>query len=387
MESGLPDGNARAQIVNVAPSAGSKKCARSTSTRELQPLARHGMRARVESRDERAPELGLRLTDRFGADAVDAEVDEGLGAELLGDLHGDGDLGAAARDAGVREVLRPQPDEHVSLRAPEPGRDRLGQRQGEAAEDDRPAVAAGSEKVHRRAADERCDERVGRPVVEHLRRIHLLDDPPVEDGDPLAERHRLDLVVGDVQRRHAEALVQLGELRPHLHPQLGVEVRQGLVHQERLRMAHDRPSHRNALALPAGERPWLAVEEVLEPEQRGRFRDPPFPLGPGQALGLEREADVGAHRHVGIERVVLEHHRDVAIDRVEVVDDDVAHEDLARGRLLEAGDHPQSGRLAAARRADEDHELAVLDAEVKIVDGDRPVREPLRDAAKLDRGH
>ena len=152
-------------------------------------------------------------------------------------------------------------------------------------------------------------------------------------------------------------------------------------------MPDDRPAHRDALALAAGERARLAVEQVLEPEQRGRLGDPLLALRLRHPLRLEREADVGAHRHVRVERVVLEHHRDVAVDRVEVVDDDVADEDLARGGLLEARDHPQRGRLAAPGRADEDHELPVLDAEVEVVDGDRAVREPLRDAAKLDRRH
>ena len=50
----------------------------------------------------------------------------------------------------------------------------------------------------------------------------------------------------------------------------------------------------------------------------------------GEPLHLEREADVVAHRHVRVERVVLEDHRDVAILRLEVVDDPAADADLAR---------------------------------------------------------
>ena len=40
------------------------------------------------------------------------------------------------------------------------------------------------------------------------------------------------------------------------------------------------------------------------------------------------------------------------------------------GRLLEAADHPQRRRLAAARRAEQAEELAVLDLEIDVVDGD-----------------
>ena len=251
----------------------------------------------------------------------------------------------------------------------------------------RAAVASGEEEVHRRAADERGHERVVGPVVEDVGRVHLLDDAVVQHGDPLAERHRLHLVVGDVQRRHAEALVQPHELRPHLHAELGVEVRERLVHQERLRVPNDRPAHRDALALAARQRARLAVEQVLDPEQRGGLGDPLLPLRLRHPLRLEREADVRAHGHVRIERVVLEHHRDVAVDGVEIVDDGVTDEDLARGGLLEARDHPQRGRLAAPGRADEDHELAVLDPQAQVVDCDRAVREALGDAAELDRRH
>jgi hypothetical protein len=55
----------------------------------------------------------------------------------------------------------------------------------------------------------------------------------------------------------------------------------------------------------------------------------------------QREGHVVAHRHVRVERVVLEHHRDVALLGRHVVDHAVADADLARGDLLEAGDHAQ----------------------------------------------
>src|ERR687894_149642 len=47
---------------------------------------------------------------------------------------------------------------------------------------------------------------------------------------------------------------------PHLHAQLRVEVRERLVHQIRLRLAHDRAAHRDALALVAGQVRGLPLE-------------------------------------------------------------------------------------------------------------------------------
>ena len=70
-----------------------------------------------------------------------------------------------------------------------------------------------------------------------------------------------------------------------------------------------------------------------------------------------------------IERVILEHHGDVAIGRLELVDDAPADIDLAAGDGLKPGDHPQQRRLAAAGGADQHAELAVADVEVDALDG------------------
>ena len=67
---------------------------------------------------------------------------------------------------------------------------------------------------------------------------------------------------------------------------------------------------------------------------------------------LDHVADAPAER-----RDVLGHH-------VHAVD-----QDLAAGRIDEAVDHLQRRRLAAARRADEDADLARRDRQRKVVDG------------------
>ena len=61
--------------------------------------------------------------------------------------------------------------------------------------------------------------------------------------------------------------------------------------------------------------------------------------------------------------------------------------DLAVADLLEAGDHPKRGRLAAAGRADEHHELAVANLELEIGDGARTVAVALRHVVELDVCH
>ena len=107
------------------------------------------------------------------------------------------------------------------------------------------------QEVHRRRAREARDELRRRPVIDAVGRVVLDHVPRLQDDDAIGERHRLDLVVRDVHDGVAELLVELLDLDPHLGAQERVEVRQRFVEQKRLRLAHDRPSHRDALALTA----------------------------------------------------------------------------------------------------------------------------------------
>ena len=155
-----------------------------------------------------------------------------------------------------------------------------------------------------------------------------------------------------------------GDLGAHLHPQLRVQVRERLVHQERLWLADDRAAHRDPLALPARERARLLVEELLEPEDPRSLLDALVDLVLRGLAQAQAEGDVVVDRQVRVERVALEHHRDVPVARCQLVDDALADPELALGDVLEAGDHAQRGRLAASRGADEHHELAVRDLEI-----------------------
>jgi hypothetical protein len=224
-------------------------------------------------------------------------------------------------------------------------------------------------------------------VVEVLRGVDLLQVAVLEHGDPVAHRHRFDLVVGDVHGGDGELTLQRGDLGAHLHAQLRVEVRQRLVHEERGRLAHDRPAHRHALTLAAGELARLAVEVLLELEDRCRLADARVDLVLGDLGQLERESDVVVHRHVRVQRVVLEHHGDVAVLGLDVVDDSVTDLHRAAADRLEPGDHPQRRRLATARRPDQDEELLVGDLQIEVVNRVESVVVDLVDAFELDSCH
>ncbi len=108
--------------------------------------------------------------------------------------------------------------------------------------------------------------------------------------------------------------------------------------------------------------------------------------GRAHAHGLEAEGQVLAHAHVRVERVGLEDHGELALGRRHLGHVRAVDQDVAVGDLLEAGDHPEQRRLAAARGADEDHELAVADREVDAVDH-LGRAEALDDLAQLEVSH
>jgi hypothetical protein len=149
----------------------------------------------------------------------------------------------------------------------------------------------GGHEVHRRRADEPGHEQVDRLLVQHARRIDLLEHALAQHGHPVAEGHGLDLVMGDVHRGDAQPVLQARDLGAHLEAQLGVEVRQRLVEEEGIGLTHDRPPHRHPLALPARQLGRLAVEEVLQLEQLGDPVDPAAHLVVGQLAQTQGEGD------------------------------------------------------------------------------------------------
>ena len=154
-----------------------------------------------------------------------------------------------------------------------------------------------------------------------------------------------------------------------------------------LRLADDRATHRDTLALAARKLRGRRFRCSVMPSSSAVRSTRSAHLLPRQAPAPQREGDVLEDGHVRVERVVLEDHRDVAPLRREVVDDRVADANLAFGDLLEARDHPQGSRLPAPRGADEDDELAVLDLEIELIDGTGAVGVDLARAVKDDPRH
>src|SRR5262249_22910810 len=147
---------------------------------------------------------------------------------------------------------------------------------------DRVALAVALELV--RDADEVGHEGALRPLVDLGRRPELLDPALVEDGEAVAHRERLVLVVRDVDAGDAEVLLQALEEELHLLAQLQVERAERLVEQQHLGPVDERPGERDALALAAGELHGLPAAEARQAHPVEHLLDPRLALAPRDAL-------------------------------------------------------------------------------------------------------
>ncbi|GMO42829.1 MAG: hypothetical protein Pg6C_04430 [Treponemataceae bacterium] len=100
-------------------------------------------------------------------------------------------------------------------------------------------------------ADKIADEFRGGVVVDFIGSPHLLDFPLVEDGDPVGKGQCLLLVVGDVEGGYPQVLLEPLEFPPQACPQFGVQVGEGLVQTEDLRLHDDGPGQGDPLLLAA----------------------------------------------------------------------------------------------------------------------------------------
>jgi hypothetical protein len=205
-----------------------------------------------------------------------------------------------------------------------------------------------------------------------------------EDDDAVRHRHRLHLVVCDVHRRPADASMELQQLGAHLDAQERIEVRERLVHEEGDGMADDRPAERDPLALPTRQLARIPRQHPLEAEELRDLGDLGGHLGLGMAAHLQREAEVALDRHVRVERVVLEDHRDIAVAGLDEVRQPTIDVDLAVGGVLQACDELEDRAFATARRPQQDEELAGWDGQVDAGQGGhRSIA--LRERHELDR--
>ena len=105
------------------------------------------------------------------------------------------------------------------------------------------------QEVHFRRAHKARNKEICRLQVEIHGPPDLLDLSAIENDDLVRKRHRLDLVVRDIDHRGLQIIVELRNLDAHLDAQFGVKVGERFVEEEDFRLSHDRPTDRDSLTL------------------------------------------------------------------------------------------------------------------------------------------
>ena len=147
----------------------------------------------------------------------------------------------------------------------------------------------------------------------------------------------------------------------------GIERRQRLVEQQRMRIEDQCAAEGDALLLAAGELRRQAFAEAGEADLVEHRVGALAPLLRRDAAHAQRIGDVLPHAHVRKERVALEHDAAFARARRQRADVLAVEADGAGIGREEAGNQPQQRRLAAAGGPDADDEFAGGDAQREIV--------------------
>ncbi|MCY1529430.1 hypothetical protein D9M68_645740 [compost metagenome] len=196
----------------------------------------------------------------------------------------------------------------------------------------------------------------------------LLDDAVVEHGDTVGHGQGFGLVVGDVDHRETELVVQALDLELHLLAQLLVEGAEWFVHQHDVGGEDQRPGEGHALALATGELAWIASTEVLQLDQGQVFFDFGADFFFGLLTDFQRVGEVLAQSHMREQRVLLEYHADIALVGRDAGDRAAVDQYLAAGHVLEACEHHQARSLARAGGAEQGDEFALGHIQVEVFD-------------------
>ena len=163
--------------------------------------------------------------------------------------------------------------------------------------------------------------------------------------------------MGDIDDGDVELAPQFFNEGQDLGPPRGIEVGQGLIHQQQTRCGEDGAADSDPLPLPTRQGPRPPRQQRLQRQQadHGIVIDPCDPLGhQAPAIG-----QISRHGHMGEQAAFLKNITQAPllrrqIDTLGTVEQDIAlHYDAALGRALQTGQHIDQGGLARARGAEQ----------------------------------
>lgn len=230
-----------------------------------------------------------------------------------------------------------------------------------------------------------ADQIVGGVLQHLLGGGHLDDFSGGHEDDDVRQLQRLAHVVADEDDGLVQLLLQVLHLVLQGLASQGIESGEGLIHQHDGGRSRQGPQHADALLLAAGELRRILVGRLLHVDQLQHLLDDLIAPGLVVLQQLGDHADVLGHGHVGEQADLLDHIADMPPQFHLVLGVDILPVDAdgAGIGLQQAVDHLHGGGLAAAGRADQDHELSVWNGEIQVLE-DRGLAIALGDVFKLD---
>ena len=223
-----------------------------------------------------------------------------------------------------------------------------------------------------------CDVRGVVPDAGQLARRAVEGDRAADEQEPLDVALDGAELVRDVEDRRAELLVETREQRRKRLLRLNVDAGGRLVEDEQRRLGGQRLGDERALLLAAGERLQRGVGALGEPDARDRLVDDRA-VAPAQGPEQPTRGEPSGRHHLahgrgrlGSELAPLRQVAERAPPREGM--GGLAEEERVPGeRALEPEREPDQRRLAAAVRARDGDELALLDPQVDVVQDGRAV--------------
>ena len=174
-----------------------------------------------------------------------------------------------------------------------------------------------------------------------------------------------------VNKGGVDLLTQQNDLGSHLVSQLCVQVGKRLVHQEHLAVTDHGTADGNSLSLTARKRAGLTGQVLGDAQDLGCFRHLLIHDLLGSVLETQRECHVLKYGQVRIQRIVLEHHGNITVAGLEVVDHHAVDLNSTLGNVLKTCDHTQRRGFSAARRAYEYDKFLIGNIQVEVLNRNR----------------
>src|SRR5581483_2676440 len=207
-----------------------------------------------------------------------------------------------------------------------------------------------------------------------LERILNTSGPRAENDNPVRQVNRLVDLVRDEEHRLLRLAPDTEQLQLHDLASLRVERRKRLVHDQNLGVDRQGPGEIAALLHATGELVRIVILEPREAHELDELERALLVfLSVSTAAAFEAKEHVLQHRAPGQKAGVLEDHRAVhtgAFDLFSVEDY------FAAGGLKQPVGDIDEGRFAAARRADDRDEFALVDRQIDVFERQEPAARP-----------